>query len=469
MKILNKIWGIGLLALLLITSIPDKGVAQYHDQYISEQDFYDQLDSYGVWIDDPDYGDVWVPDVDENFRPYATDGHWVLTSYGNTWVSDYPWGWATFHYGRWRYDNYYGWEWIPGYEWAPAWVTWRGGNGYYGWAPLSPDMDIDIALNGGYDLPDYYWVYAPQAYINEPDIYNYYIPYYRVVNIYRHTNVIHNVYVYRNRRFIAGPNRSEIQRYVKRPVRVYQINNVNRAASNTINNNTINIYRPGVKKQPDARPARLVDANAYKQTNPNNRIGSSNPNYGQQYNRQNASRLADAAKSNNPDTRVIRINKVGVANPTLINQPADNVQRTDVRNARSNVSQQQSREQQRQQLSHPGQQTMEQQRQLQEQQSQQQAVQEQQAREQQRQQQASQQRVVQEQQAREQQRQQQVNQQRAAQEQQAREQQRQQQANQQRAAQEQQAREQQRQQQKQEPVREQPQPQQQTQPRPARP
>jgi len=131
MHLFNKICGIGLLAFLLVTMAPAKSKAQD----ISSQDFYDELAPYGTWVSDPRYGDVWVPDAEEGFRPYATRGHWVLTEYGNTWVSDYPWGWATFHYGRWHYDDYYGWEWIPGYEWAPAWVSWRQGGGYYGWAP----------------------------------------------------------------------------------------------------------------------------------------------------------------------------------------------------------------------------------------------------------------------------------------------------------------------------------------------
>ena len=93
---------------------------------ISIQNFYDELSPYGDWIYSHDYGYVWRPYFDnpEAFRPYSSGGHWVYTSYGWTWVSDYSWGWATFHYGRWDFDNYLGWLWIPGYEWAPAWVTW---------------------------------------------------------------------------------------------------------------------------------------------------------------------------------------------------------------------------------------------------------------------------------------------------------------------------------------------------------
>src|SRR5829696_879022 len=71
---------------------------------------------------------------------------WKLVNdndYGWMWASDYDWGWATFHYGRWVYDNFYGWLWMPGYEWSPAWVEWRSGGDYYGWAPLGPDFSFN--------------------------------------------------------------------------------------------------------------------------------------------------------------------------------------------------------------------------------------------------------------------------------------------------------------------------------------
>src|ERR1700712_4421593 len=174
MKTLNKLWGAGLLALLLSVVAPNKSMAQ--GGYISDQEFYDELQPYGTWVSDPQYGNVWVPDADEDFRPYATRGHWVVTEYGNTWVSDFEWGWAPFHYGRWRFDDYYGWEWIPGNEWGPAWVNWRSGDDYYAWAPLGPGISLDVAFGGNYYVPDDYWVCAPRAYINSPYVYNYYLP-----------------------------------------------------------------------------------------------------------------------------------------------------------------------------------------------------------------------------------------------------------------------------------------------------
>ena len=106
-------------------------------------DFRSTLDPYGRWVDDPTYGTIWVPSesvVGNDFTPYQTAGHWAYDD-DYTWVSDYDWGWAPFHYGRWAYASPYGWGWVPGRTYAGAWVSWRYGYGdwgYVGWAPLGP-------------------------------------------------------------------------------------------------------------------------------------------------------------------------------------------------------------------------------------------------------------------------------------------------------------------------------------------
>jgi hypothetical protein len=100
--------------------------------------FYDQLAPYGQWVQNPEYGWVWYPTaVPAGWQPYS-DGRWVWTDDGWYFDSDWSWGWATFHYGRWYYDASYGWAWVPGTVWSPAWVAWRSGGGYVGWAPLPP-------------------------------------------------------------------------------------------------------------------------------------------------------------------------------------------------------------------------------------------------------------------------------------------------------------------------------------------
>ena len=107
---------------------------------VDPDQFRPALSPYGQWVDVPDYGLVWRPYpsvVGADFTPYGTEGHWVYTNAGWLWSSGYSWGWAPFHYGNWVYAGG-GWAWIPGRVWAPAWVQWRSGGGYTGWAPMGP-------------------------------------------------------------------------------------------------------------------------------------------------------------------------------------------------------------------------------------------------------------------------------------------------------------------------------------------
>ena len=104
----------------------------------AQADFYEPLTPHGVWIDVASYGRCWRPaHVVMGWRPYCY-GSWVWTDCGWYWASDEPWAWACYHYGWWFYDPVQAWIWVPGIEWAPAWVSWRFGGGYCGWAPLAP-------------------------------------------------------------------------------------------------------------------------------------------------------------------------------------------------------------------------------------------------------------------------------------------------------------------------------------------
>ncbi len=222
--------------------------ANAQQQNITLDDFYDQLSPYGEWINDDEYGYVWRPDVDDDFRPYYSNGHWAQTNYGNTWISDYDWGWAPFHYGRWHFNRRNGWVWLPDTEWGPAWVSWRSGGGYYGWAPLGPRISINLSFGPRYYVPNDYWCFVPQRHILSPRFRNYYVPYGRNVTIIRNTTIINNVYVNNNRTYIAGPRRSDIERATRSRVNVYNINDASRPGSTRISNNSVNIYRPTVNR-----------------------------------------------------------------------------------------------------------------------------------------------------------------------------------------------------------------------------
>jgi len=104
---------------------------------------YGDLDDYGDWRDEPEYGHVWYPrEVAPDWAPYS-NGYWNWVGpWGWTWVDYSPWGFAPYHYGRWNYFSG-GWGWCPGPIYGPpiygpAFVGFFGGGFGFdvGWFPL---------------------------------------------------------------------------------------------------------------------------------------------------------------------------------------------------------------------------------------------------------------------------------------------------------------------------------------------
>ncbi len=251
MRIVKFFTALYLSITLLCIVNPSEGKAQGR---ISFQTFYDELEPYGRWYDDPQYGNVWSPDVARDFQPYSTDGHWIVTEYGNTWVSDYNWGWAPFHYGRWEFNDYNGWFWIPDYEWAPAWVAWRSGRGYYGWAPLGYGMHINININ----IPVRRWIFVPERYIMHSRVYDYCVRRPQIVHIYRHTGYIDNYYDRVRGRYVCGPRVYDLERSTRNRVIVHRVYDDNRPGRTRVDDRTVRIYRPEVGRDENqrSRPSR---------------------------------------------------------------------------------------------------------------------------------------------------------------------------------------------------------------------
>lgn len=148
--------------------------------------FYEALAPYGDWVWTTEYGYVWRPrDVWQDWRPY-TYGHWIYSTQGWTWNSYFPWGWATFHYGRWGYLAPIGWIWVPGTVWAPAWVMWRISDGYAGWAPIPPGYDWGY---GWVTIPVFYdfWTFVAWRNFYHHHLYHYYVPRHEVRDVFRHS------------------------------------------------------------------------------------------------------------------------------------------------------------------------------------------------------------------------------------------------------------------------------------------
>ena len=130
------------------------------DAPVTMDDLQQATEPYGEWIDTPEYGSVWRPDqavVGDDFEPYLTNGRWISAEEGWAFESAWPWGWATFHYGRWLWDaRNTRWLWSPDLVWGPAWVQWRTVADSVAWLPLAPrtvtvDPRLYAALDRGRD------------------------------------------------------------------------------------------------------------------------------------------------------------------------------------------------------------------------------------------------------------------------------------------------------------------------------
>ena len=215
----------------------------YSQENVSYNQFYEGLSPYGRWMKYPGYGNVWVP-LEQGFRPYYSNGHWAYTNYGWTWVSGYQWGWATFHYGRWFRDNNFGWVWSPGYEWAPAWVSWRSDDQYYGWAPMGPSGRYE-------DIDDDHWAFVQRQYINQTNINNYYINQQNNRNIIRNTTIINNNDGSVGKRtFNQGPTAKDVEAITNKKVKPLWVKETNQPVVTSENNGTLTIYKPALKNPP---------------------------------------------------------------------------------------------------------------------------------------------------------------------------------------------------------------------------
>jgi hypothetical protein len=223
--------------------------------------FYTSMAPYGNWVARPEYGWVWYPTgVPVGWRPY-TDGRWVWTDeYGWMWESDREWGWAAFHYGRWDFDDHHGWYWVPDTVWGPAWVAWRHGGGYIGWAPLPPrvrwrgslgldwgGMGVDVAI------PGRSWMFVHERHIVDPRLsYAILLPA-RNVTLIHHTTHITNVSISHDRVINHGVPIARLEAEVRIQVPRARVQEVSHAADARLSRaspNRVTVFRPLVKPAP---------------------------------------------------------------------------------------------------------------------------------------------------------------------------------------------------------------------------
>jgi len=244
--------------------------------------FYDTLSPYGSWVYLSGYGWCWQPTVAvtvSTWRPYCDRGRWYWSDAGWYWHSDYSWGWAAFHYGRWYQHPRSGWVWAPGTVWAPSWVSWRYYDGYCGWAPLPPEAHFvtgvgfryhgrHVSVGFDFGLHDYHYSFVHINNFCDYSPYRYVVPHTRVQNFYRNTTVINNYIVGNNNTVInRGLGRETIARASTTRVREVSVReapaqNLSRVRGERIErqgNQTV-LYRPQLPNTPPAvRTAQFVN------------------------------------------------------------------------------------------------------------------------------------------------------------------------------------------------------------------
>lgn len=215
--------------------------------------FYNELSPYGDWIYTNQYGWSWLPrNVSYGWRPYM-HGQWVWSEYGWFWASYEPFGWATYHYGRWALDPRFGWIWLPGQVWGPSWVSWQYGQGYVGWAPLPPEVGFSFGIGlqlGGFNLsvglsPSHY-NFVDERHFLASDIDRYYVPQAQNVSIIRNTTNITKYSVVNNQVVNQGVDFQRIERATGQKVRQHRIaaESETAKARSEVRGDVVEVYKP---------------------------------------------------------------------------------------------------------------------------------------------------------------------------------------------------------------------------------
>jgi hypothetical protein len=158
---------------------------------------------------------------------------------------------------------------VPGYQWAPAWVSWRYGGGYCGWAPLPPSTFVGVEIGGGginlgfdfqfgsecdteFGIGPGCYNFIPVGYIGERRYHGYYMDRSRNFTIINNTRNVTNIYITRNsgNAFsavrVGGPSLADINAHSRTPVQQVRLTASGQAGISSVDGGTMNIFRPRI-------------------------------------------------------------------------------------------------------------------------------------------------------------------------------------------------------------------------------
>ena len=220
--------------------------------------FRDRLARAGEWMETAEYGPCWYPtEVGPAWRPY-TNGRWVYTiGSGWLWVGDEKWGWATDHYGRWVFLDSHGWVWVPGKQWAPAWVVWRAGNGYIGWAPMPPmkagEREIDVTRVDSKTLPPMAFTFVAEEFLADEKLAEHAEPLTRNVTLFERSEDATRYQMADGRFFNGGVSINAIDRVRggadQPPIKRWHVVEINTLRPPELRGEDVLVYRPNLDDQ----------------------------------------------------------------------------------------------------------------------------------------------------------------------------------------------------------------------------
>lgn len=260
-----------------LTSL-DESDEDLYEVSVSFQSFYDELSPDGEWIlitkdeinqelndgegqsfsssmqDNENGVFIWKPAANKEagWHPY-TNGKWVYTNQGWLWASDYNWGWAVYHYGRWWHSNNYGWVWLPGYVWAPAWVSWRIADEHIGWTPLSPKAkwktdDGVTADNYKYNSKAEDWVFVKKSDFDNEITKNNVIDRKQNKELLMNSKKVLDIRRQNSRIINKGPDVSDIEKFTGRKINEKSIELQNRRVKTAVTDNDVKLYKESFKQ-----------------------------------------------------------------------------------------------------------------------------------------------------------------------------------------------------------------------------
>jgi hypothetical protein len=244
---------------------PPPAVQETAVNYVDYNYYEEPLNPHGAWFVVGDYGYVWQPTVaviNPLWRPYCHGGRWLSTDCGWYWQSDYTWGWAAFHYGRWHQHKVRGWVWVPDRTWGPAWVTWRYSDSHCGWAPLPPGTiytsdgfryhNNKVGFNHDFGLSHSHYSFVPMHRFTTSSLHTQLVPASQAHDIFNRTTVINN-YVSRGNNLVVnmGVDHAILEKALRQPITRHRVVDIPAGSSLKVRADGIGIFedRPSIYRK----------------------------------------------------------------------------------------------------------------------------------------------------------------------------------------------------------------------------